>query len=283
MPQSILDVIATVDRSWPEDYIVRYLYVKLAPCFERDLYYFLASDEEKLAQYKAGFIDRGTKIVCSTLVDYYIRIFALFGINAKKIAATNATIPLFAMLVEGKDGWYYMDPLNDLLLNQYGLETRYFGVIPKFAHFQEDYPFIKTVPKEKIEEMNRDLGLYNDSLSFEKLQECRQFLVHSHACKIFGLDTKSTYELVRCKMRFLEKNLINLGNVPGLYERYHLYGLLKRHIFDKNERKMISPCIISTDPVEAKLYFVIDYPEIGLEVYEENIDANGLYFLQNVK
>lgn len=46
---------------------------------------------------------------------------------------------------------------------------------------------------------------------------------------------------------------------------------------------MISPCIIATDPSNAKLNFVIDSPEIGLEIYEENVDANGTYFLQNVK
>ena len=44
------EIINKVDKSWPKDYIIRYLYISLAPFFERDLNYFLLSDEEKYRQ-----------------------------------------------------------------------------------------------------------------------------------------------------------------------------------------------------------------------------------------
>lgn len=71
----------------------------MAPFFQRDLNYFLASDEEKMAQYNTGFINRGTKIVCSTLADFYVNLYEVFGIRSKKIAANSAEIPLFAIIV----------------------------------------------------------------------------------------------------------------------------------------------------------------------------------------
>ena len=121
-------IINNVDKSWSKDLIIRYLYVRLAPFFKRDLKYFLASEEEKYKEYEKGFINRGFDIVCSTLADYYVDLFSSLGINAKKIVANSAKIPLFALIVEGDNGWYFLDPINDLFSNQYGLETTEFGI-----------------------------------------------------------------------------------------------------------------------------------------------------------
>lgn len=66
------DIINQVKSNWSKDLIIRYLYIKLAPFFKRDLKYFLASQEEKENQYKQGFINRFPNIVCSTLADYYV-------------------------------------------------------------------------------------------------------------------------------------------------------------------------------------------------------------------
>ncbi|MDE5888520.1 MAG: hypothetical protein K2H20_00715, partial [Bacilli bacterium] len=64
MNEEIQRIINSVNLSWSKDYIIRYLYVNLAPFFKRDLKYFLASDEEKYRQYQQGFINRGFDIVC---------------------------------------------------------------------------------------------------------------------------------------------------------------------------------------------------------------------------
>lgn len=146
-------IINNVDLSWPKDYIIRYLYIRLAPFFRRDLKYFLASDESKLEQFNAGFINRGTDIVCSTISDFFVNLYKSFGINAKKIAANSAKIPLFAMIVEGDHGWYFIDPLNDLFHAQYNLKTTEYGVIPYYKTLATNYPNLISLPQEYLAEI----------------------------------------------------------------------------------------------------------------------------------
>ena len=75
MNQEITHLLKQVQSSWPKDVIIRYLYIKLAPCFKRDLKYFLAPEEVKEAEYAQGFINRFPDVVCSTLADFYVNLF----------------------------------------------------------------------------------------------------------------------------------------------------------------------------------------------------------------
>lgn len=51
MAKEMLEIIDQIDKTWDRDMIIRYLYVKLAPFFQRDLNYFMSSEEEKKRQY----------------------------------------------------------------------------------------------------------------------------------------------------------------------------------------------------------------------------------------
>lgn len=283
MSEEITKILDSVDTRWPKNYIIRYLYVKLAPCFERDLNFFLASHQEQLDQYRKGFYNRGNKIVCSTLVDYYIGFFKKFGIRARKVIASKSDIPLFAMLVEGDNGWFYIDPLNDLFINQYELQSRYFGITPTFKELQKVN--LMTFTEEELRQMDHDLKLHKldiyTSDIFDSIKS--EFRTRSIACQRLSTDLDDLPTLTRTKLQIINDCLINLGNVPGLFERLYMYGFIRGQLFDKVERKFTSCQIDMDDPTDLKLNFIIDYPTGEEEIYEETCDEKGQFLLEKVK
>lgn len=285
MPQDIMEIIESVDVSWPKDYIIRYLYVKLAPCFQRDLNFFLASYEEKLSQFKEGFHDRGTKIVCGTLVDYYLKILNIFDIETKKIIATNAEIPLFALIVHGDRGWYYLDPLTDLFNNQYGLQTRFFGRTPRYKEVRDNYPNLVQFSYDTLRQMDSELNILKGNLYTSDIFDIlrREMITRSIASKILDVDIADSHSLTKKKLQIINDNLINLGRIPGLYERSYMYGFIRGHIFDRIEKTNTEVVFNLDDPTNISLNFIIDYPDYEREVYGEFTDDRGQYFLSRIK
>ncbi len=251
------EIINKVDKSWPKDYIIRYLYISLAPFFERDLNYFLASDEEKYRQYKLGFINNGKYIVCSTLADFYVNLFAEFNIKAFKTAANSAKIPLFAIVVEGDYGLYYLDPLNDLFNNQYGLKTTEFGVVPRYRTLNKNFPNLIQLKPEYIEKIDKYLHIYPQDTNLTNFFNIlhQEMTNRKLVCKHFGINTDDLYTLFDLKMNFANQHLINIGKVNGPFERIKLYLYLEKIMFFKHEKKNItiklgnlsknSQCIVS--------------------------------------
>ncbi len=260
------DVVSCVDRNWPKDYIIRYLYVKLAPFFQRDLNYFLASDEEKLLQYKAGFINRFPGIVCSTLADYYVELFSAFNINAKKIIANSAKIPLFAIVVEGDYGWYFIDPINDLFPNQYNLDTSEFGSLPHYNTLRRNYPDLIKLDRKYIEQIDTGLGLPKTNTEFFKGLHL-EMAHRNSALKHFKLDKSDHSALFIAKMDYADEFLINLGHVNGLFERAQLYLFLEKILFFKTEKKNIT---IKINPD-------IDVPFISIQYTNPYTGSSILY------
>lgn len=268
------NIINQVKNNWSKDLTIRFLYIKLAPYFQRDLLYFLASDEEKEAQYSQGFINRFPHIVCYTLADFYVDLFKQFGINAKKIIANSAKIPLFAILVEGDLGWYFLDPLSDLFSNQYGVKPYCFGIIPRYKTTCTNYPEIIKLPKEYIKELDETLNIsYHD----DYFKYLHQILTNRlDAKKFFGIEPEVTTDLREKKVQFYNEKLINLGNVNGQFERAQLYQYLNDRILNRTEKKY----------TRVKLVGEKENPHISFEIItkEENIlyeeeKQNGVYVL----
>ncbi len=230
------NIIESVNTKWPKDYIIRYLYVKLAPFFQKDLEYFLLSDEEKFVEYSNGFVNRGRNIVCSTLADYYVELFQSFGIKAVKIAANSAKIPLFAVVVEGDYGWFFIDPLNDLFNNQYRLKTTEFGVIPRYETLKRKCPYLTALDSSYVDNIDKELEL-DDTLDdyFEELhiKMTNRHFIRNH----FLVENDEKEKIFQCKMEFSNDKLINLGKVSGPFERIRLYLFLEKKIFFKTEKK----------------------------------------------
>ncbi len=276
MCEEMQSIINNVDTSWPKDYIIRYLYVKLAPFFQRDLSYFLASDEEKYRIYQQGFVNNGFYIVCSTLADFYVNIFKQFGINAKKIAANSARVPLFALVAEGEAGTIYMDPLGDLFNNQYGLNTTEFAVVPHYQTLKNNYPELISWSKDYIQMIDQNLGLYpnNQTLTPFFNQLHNEITNRSFLREFFQIDTSDRLELFLKRMNFANDHLINLGQVRGPFERIKLYFFLERILFFKTDKKAISINLnLSTDTPKCNIgYCLNDSGKPDIMLQEESND-----------
>lgn len=228
-------IINQVKSTWDKDLIIRFLYIKLAPYFQRDLEYFLKDNIEKERQYKQGFINRCPHIVCSTLSDYYVNLFKSFGIEAEKVIANSAHIPLFALVVKGDLGAYFLDPLNDLFSNQLGIRPYFFGIIPRYNTIRRTHPELVELPKQYIEEIDEELNIEYLDEYFEYLHKV--LTIRQTAREFFGYDKNEKIDLKEDKYNFINDNLINLGNINGPFERAIFHKYLSQRILNHTERR----------------------------------------------
>lgn len=233
---SIRDTLNSVHPTWTKDQIIRYLYRELAIYVRRDLKYFLQSDEEKKRQFAAGFINRFPNIVCFTISEFYCDALREFGIEASIERANSTEIPLFAIVVKGERGKYFLNPLEDLFNNQYGLMPQSFGIKPRFKTINNTHPDLFSLEKEYLLFLDDTLGFkYNDPI-FEKLEP--QMRQYKNACALLGIDpsSKPHKDIKEEKLAYFGKHFINLGNVNGTYERALLYKKFVDRLLDRRER-----------------------------------------------
>lgn len=267
---SINDIISQVNKSWPKNYIIRFLYVKLAPFLERDLDFFLASNEQKLIELKEN-INRFPHINCSTLADFYVDLFATFNINAIKIKATNKEIPLHAIIVEGDNGWFYLCPINDLLNCQIGNKTSHFGHLEGYikSFVMQNYSHLISISDTDIEQIDADLKIKNLVCFWNEL---RYETFHSnYFCKNYNINKNGLDKVTEAKLAFINKHLINLPIVPGLLEREAYYHFLIHRLFSHQERKNLQ---ISLD-LDTRLVNITHIHSQRPIIYEENICFNN--------
>ena len=235
-------IINQTNPKWEKDYIIRNLYVRLASFFERDLEYFLASDEQKFELYQKGFKNKGNIIVCSTLADFYVELFDLFHIKAKKIPANSAKVPLFAIVVQGTHGEYYLDPLGDLFHNQYGLLPTEFGVVPRYKTLNNAFPNLIRLPEKYLREIDTELKLYQNQMSLNQAFKLlhQEMTNRNVICKHFNLKYYELEKLFHQRIALTNDHLINIGNVRGPFERLSLYLFLENQLFFGYEKKNIT-------------------------------------------
>jgi len=100
------------------------------------------------------------------LADFYVDLFKQFSIYSKKVVATDARIPLYALIVEGDFGLYYLDPINDLFHNQYHLRPDFFAVIPRSSSLKDQYPNLVQLDFSYCKRLDHILGFskyYDDA------------------------------------------------------------------------------------------------------------------------
>lgn len=278
---NINDIISQVDKSWPKNYIIRFLYVKLAPFLERDLEFFLASHEQKLVELREN-INRFPCVNCSTLADFYIELFATFNINAIKIKATDAEIPLYAIIVEGDNGWFYLCPINDFLNCQIGNKTSHFGYLEGYikTFVMQNYPHLINISTTDIEQIDVDLKIRNLVCFWERL---RYETFHSnYFCKNYNINKNGFAKVIEEKLDFINRHLINMPVIPGPLEREAYYRFLIHRMCSHQERKNLQ---VSLD-LDRKLVNIAHTSSETPIIYEENFhydNGQKVYTLERKK
>ncbi len=274
MNQEITHILKQVQSSWSKDVIIRYLYIKLAPCFKRDLKYFLATEEVKESEYSQGFVNRLPDVVCSTLADFYVNLFKEYDINSKKVVANSAKIPLFALVVRGEHGLYFLDPLSDLFANQYGLRPYFFGIIPRYKTINYAYPKLALLPKDYVAEIDNFLGFQYLNDYFANLH--LNLANRNNAYHYFGKDKNNKEDLRMDKINLYNEKLINLGQVQGTFERAQLYIFLNDTIMNKSEKKYTKVTIEKDKKIPYISYKII---QPGQTIHYEEENQHGQYVL----
>ncbi len=277
-------IIKEVNLNWGKDEIIRFLYVKLAPFFERDLSYFLASEDEQLKIYQKGFKQKGKLVVCQTICEIYQSIYKEFKIDSRIITTNLKSIPHYALIVHGNYGWYYIDPLKDLFANQLGLKTEYFGCIPKYGIVKDEYPFLISMSKQYIKFIDTKLKIVINNFYMNTFfdilnKEMTDNKVHT----FFNINKNDYISIILKKLDFANNHLINMGEIPGLYERLIFYKFLIEQIYKRNEKKIIEPSLIFDEDKYA-LLLDLNFKTNNLHMtFREKKDNNGKYCLKRIK
>lgn len=284
MIDNINKVINQVNLTWEKDEIIRFLYVKLAPFFERDLSYFLASEDEQFKIYQNGFRQKGKLVVCQTICKTYQSIYRDFKIDCHIITTNLKAIPHYALIVNGNYGWYYIDPLKDLFANQLGLKTEYFGCIPKHGIVKDEYPFLINLSQQYIKFIDTKLKLIINNFYMDTFFDVlNKEMVDNKVHTFFNVNKNDYISLVLKKLYFANDHLINMGEIPGLYERLIFYKFLINKIYKKNEKKIIEPSLI-LDKDKYSLLIDFNFKTNNLHMtFREKKDNNGKFCLKKIK
>ncbi len=232
----IRNTLNSTSPNWSKDQIIRFLYKNLSYFVKRDLHFFLQNNEGKQKQISNGIIDRFPNIICYTLAEFYCAAFKEFGINANITQANSSSIPLYAIVIEGDYGNYYLNPLEDLFLNQYGLKPKAFGFIPKYKTINTKYPNLIKLPKEYLTELDKSLNFTYLDDYFKELKLIMKN--YPTACTFLNIENNPrNKDLREQKVNYISNNLINKGKVHGIYERAQLYHFLDENLLNKTEKK----------------------------------------------
>lgn len=281
-------ILESVDKSWDKDLIIRYLSIKTAPFFQRDLSYFMADDKTKYKMFTEGMPKNLNIVICHTICEQYKDLFGIFGIESQLITTNEKDVPHYALIVNGNNDWYLIDPLKDLMNHQVGLKSSFYGIIPQRQRLKinSEHPYLITLPKEYIEEMDRYLhllpnGMYLNTF-FDLLHErLTTNKAHLELSKYFDKDIspKDTDEQIKAKISLMNDCIVDAINIPGLIERSQFYTYAALRIFNHCEAKKISKIYIAPEDLTLKLLFESRQGQI---VYEET-KQNGFYTLKKTK
>lgn len=270
-----------------KDKTIRYIYTQFAPFFKRDLTYFLADEATRFKMYYEGGLQKDSPyVICKTLCEQYKRIYKDFSIESMVVETNTKIIPHSALLVHGENGWCFTDPLKDLFANQLGIRSEMFGSIPNDL-VTEKYSFLLNLPKSYIENIDQELKILPFSIYLDTIF----YLLHlemtnnKKVANYFSNEdlAKNQFLLMQSKLRFMNAFLINLGNVPGLYERRVLYEYIFDSIFNRSELKWIQVELEQEkENWHLKVYLQSKYDQKE-GIYEECKDSKSQYVLKKIK
>ena len=274
------DIISNVDKSWPKDLIIRHLYVGLAPCYERDYLFFTVPSAVQIKMFKNGELGDPNKHICTTLCQEYQTIFQNFGIESIIVPTNNEPVTQHGLIVFGDYVTYFIDPLKDLQLNQYGCETTNYGIIPlsKSQDNKSLYPGLTVLDPNYLREMDSYLGflkcgMYTSDFISSLRNEIFSGKYNTYLLSLIGetKDYGNIDTLIEAKIALMNNELINIGNVPGIIERQLIYKYLIRELFSPEEQELI----------KTRLGFRKELLLLhNMAMYEETKEQNGQYILE---
>ena len=248
----INNILNSVPNCGSKDFIIMYLATYLSQFYQRDPNYFLSSPEEQFRIFSDDFYTvrdlPDQFVVCKTLCEKYQKFFMNFGIRSEIISLpTKTDVPLFCMLVYGdNDKVFFIDPLSDLQMNQFGFKMDYFGDYSNIHSQAIKENNEKTVQLDRsyITSLENQMGVHfykNQDLIVKLHNYYRGHSYDGSQCTRRDTDAQR-FRSILGKIDLLNSTIINMGQfgtVTGIIERRKLYQMLlnRYSIFSKSEVK----------------------------------------------
>ena len=108
-------------------------------------------------------------------------------------------------------------------------------------------------------------------------------MTNNKAHVFFDVSKNDYISIILGKLRFANNHIINMGKIPGLYERLIFYKFIINKIYKKNEKKVIEPSLIF-DKDKYALLLDLNFKTNSLHMtFREKKDNNGKYYLKKIK
>ena len=119
------------------------------------------------------------------------------------------------------------------------LEHIFFGLIPdnNYSTVKDEYPFLIPLTNGYIESLDKKLNIIQNNIYMDDFFEMLHLeITDNRIYSYFNVDKKDTLGLMLKKLKFAEKYLIDLCDIPGLYERKVRYII--DCIYNKKRKKI---------------------------------------------
>ena len=232
--------------------------------------------------YREGFLMQGKEVVCQTICKYYARVYKKLHIDFKIVTTNDKVVPHYGLLVNGDRGWFIIDPLKDLLANQMGFQPSFFGCIPQYGNISLKYPGLIYLNPHYIYHLAKETNTlpYGHFMNFYFAFLHQEFFQSNFFSSTYIME--DDVASVLAKLSFISKYLINLHDIPGLYEREQYYKYLKSILFNRAERKLLTFLIHEKECVQI---FVSQDTMRNQEpiIFYEMMNQEGKYSLERVR
>lgn len=225
-------------NNWNADYAIRYVVVSISRFVKRDPKFFLAPEKERLnlignMNYQKDY----PYVICKTLHELIKEVLDILGIQSKVVIATNTTIPLYALIVEGEHSRYFIDALHDLFRSQYRIKPVSYGARIKSntSILDNDKNQLQDLPLDYIKKIDLDTGLIQEEYFSDAINRIKIELTDRNKAKALFL-TNNSYELLKRKIEHISENYLNVYPVDGPIERVGLHVYLRSNLFNRSEK-----------------------------------------------
>ena len=231
-------ILEVLNNKWNIDYAVRYVTVEISKLVKRDVSFFKMSDDEKLDNLKEQNYELSyPNVICKTLHELIRDVLDYLGIESKVVIATNTKVPLYALIVEGEYGRYFIDALNDLFKVQYNIQPVTYGNCICSNNNILDTSKLLSLDLDYIREMDLDMGIIKTEYFSDYINRIKNKYIDRNQAKRI-LEIESSLELLKRKMKLISEMYLNNHPVEGPYERVGLHVYLRNNLFNKSEKKM---------------------------------------------
>ena len=236
----ILNIIQTVRQNhWNTDYAARYVVVSISRLVKRDPKFFLSPEVERIYMFQnMNYESDYPNVICKTLHELIRDVLDVLGIKSTVVKATNTTIPLFALIIDGEHNRYFVDALHDLFRSQYNVRPIAYGakIRSKTSIIDDKKEHLVDLPLDYVREIDVNTGLIpGEYFSDEMARERLKLVDRNVARKIFG--EKNTVELLKKKISYVSDKYLNVYPVHGPIERTGLHVYLRNTLFNNSEKE----------------------------------------------